>query len=205
MSDCESLFNTAAMQEICDLGLPTYAAAGENDKDGFQVFTPDFIVKDMIDAVGRSEIEKPERVILEPTSGDGAFTGRILELRLKKLLRDKTSYLANSLRALSTIYSIEMDYDLAVKQRSNMFTVFMHYARKSKIQIDEGYVELAKKILVSNVIWAMTNKDMELSIVREVAYRMPEAEAGELIAIKFPVWDIHDDLSFEVQEEDVDI
>jgi len=39
----------------------------------------------MISSIGRDKILNPETTILEPTSGDGAFTTRILKYRLEKL------------------------------------------------------------------------------------------------------------------------
>lgn len=115
---------------IVNIGKPSYASYGEFDNDNFQVFTPQFIVRDMIKAVGGKIIFDYHYTILEPTSGDGAFVGRILEGRLKKYIKGSKTYLADSVRSISTIYSIEMDKDLVEKQRNNVFSVFVKYAQK---------------------------------------------------------------------------
>ena len=190
--------------QVHELDEPTYAEHGEHDVNGYQVFTPEFIVEGMIEAVGAKEIEDITKTILEPTSGDGAFTGRILERRLKKLIRQKDSYPANSIRAISTIYSIEMDRELIERQRNNVFTVFMKYARKSGLADDEKYVSLAKLVIAHNFIWGMTNMmSPSAGVSFEVAYPMPEGAQGTGNAIRFPVWDIKDNLTYDMNEEDV--
>ena len=192
--------------QIHELDKLTYAEYGENDENGYQVFTPEFIVEGMIKAVGTKEVDDISKTILEPTSGDGAFTGRILERRLKKLIKNKDSYPANSIRAISTIYSIEMDKALMEKQRDNVFTVFMQYARKAKLDADEKYVNLAKLVIAHNFMWGMTNMENPIMpISHEVAYRMPEAENGEQYPLSFYVWTINDDFTYDMHEEDVDV
>lgn len=104
---------------------PDLDIGGSDDIDGFQIFTPDFIVKDMINIVGKDNINDFNKTILEPASGDGAFTVKILESRLKTITRDE-KYFKNSLIALSTIFSIEMDEYLVIKQRSNVFSLLMY-------------------------------------------------------------------------------
>lgn len=194
------------VEQIHELDKPTYAEYGENDENGFQVFTPEFIVDGMIDAVGAKKIDDISKTILEPTSGDGAFTGRILERRLKKLLKDKESYPANSIRAISTIYSVEMDKALMERQRDNIFTVFMQYARKAKLENNEKYVNLAKLVIAHNFIWGMTNMENEITMLSpDIAYRMPDALNNDLHVLKFPVWNIKDDLTYDMHEEDVDV
>lgn len=131
---------------------------GENDENGFQIFTPKFIVRDMIDAIGVDKIIDINKTILEPTSGDGAFTVRILDLRLKYIIEENLSgFLYLSSIALSTIYSIEMDAELLIKQRNNLFSLIKYYLSKYKIKYDEKYIELVTDIIKTNVIWGETN------------------------------------------------
>lgn len=194
------------VSQIHELDEPTYAEHGEHDVNGYQIFTPEFIVEGMIDAVGIKEIEDINKTILEPTSGDGAFTGRILEKRLKKLIRKKKSYPADSIRAISTIYSVEMDRELIERQRNNIFTVFMRYAHKAGLENDENYVGLAKLVIAHNFMWGRTNSDNEINpFLPEVAFRMPEGEKEDVKRLRFAVWDIRDDLTYDMHEEDVDL
>jgi type I restriction-modification system DNA methylase subunit len=50
-------------------------------RDHGGVFTPDFIVKDMLDLV-KNETERIESRFLEPACGDGNFLAPILERKL---------------------------------------------------------------------------------------------------------------------------
>ena len=51
-------------------------------KDHGEVFTPDFIVNDMLDLV-KNETERIESRFLEPACGDGNFLAPILERKLE--------------------------------------------------------------------------------------------------------------------------
>ena len=81
-------FEQGMLDQIIDYGkYPNLADIGSNDQEGYQIFTPDFIVKDMIKLIGNDNVANINATVLEPTSGDGAFTVRILELRLKKIFK----------------------------------------------------------------------------------------------------------------------
>lgn len=121
---------------------PDFSTGGSNDPDGFQIFTPEFIVNDMLNLIGNDNITDITKTVLEPASGDGAFTVRILEARLKKLIYDN-EYLQKSLIALSTIFSIEMDYDLVKKQRNNVYSMLLNRAEISKQEITDDYKIIA--------------------------------------------------------------
>src|SRR5690554_1159133 len=132
-------FKDEDLETIIDLEQhPVLEISGEEDEDGFQIFTPEFIVNDMIKMVGMENIKDISKTILEPTSGDGAFTVRILEMRLNSLLGDN-EYLRKSLISLSTIFSIEMDNKLMAKQRNNIYTLLLIYAKKANLAISNDY------------------------------------------------------------------
>ena len=152
----------AIKKKIKELNQVSYLSHGSNDENGFQIFTPDFIVDGMMKAIGYSKIEDFSKTILEPASGDGAFTCRILERRLNKAWKEKESFVPQSLRALSTIYSVEMDKSLIEIQRSNIFTIFMSYLRKGDF-LNEKYVDLIKEIIARNFMWAMFNSDSPIT------------------------------------------
>ncbi len=195
----------AIKKKIKELDKVSFLSHGENDDNGFQIFTPDFIVDGMMKAIGYSKIEDFSKTILEPTSGDGAFTCRILERRLNKAWKDKETFVPQSLRALSTIYSIEMDKSLIEIQRNNIFTIFMSFVKKGHLE-DEKYIDLIKEIIARNFIWGMFNSDNEITqLSPDVVYRMPEATKQNLIPLQFPVWTINDDLSHSLRYEDVDV
>ncbi len=181
------------------------ASMGHNDTEGYQIFTPEFIVKDMCAAIG-DDIFDFSKNVLEPTSGDGAFTVYILLRRLEKALKGGNFEL-DSLRALSTIYSIEMDKELIKKQRNNILTAVSLFIKDHKIEVSEGYFEVFKCIIVKNFIWAMFNSDGPIDaglFGTEVAYEMPKAEKNVFNPLDMPVWDISDN-AIIVHEEGVEI
>lgn len=194
-----------AIKELDEIKL---ASMGSNDTEGYQIFTPEFIVRDMVKSIGEDAVFDIEKTVLEPTSGDGAFTVYILYKRLSKIFNeDKENFLVKSLKALSTIYSIEMDKELIVKQRNNIFTCAKQFILNNKIDVEDSYFELVKCIIVTNFMWAMFNADNlinEFSLFSpEIAYKMPEAEKGNLKPLDMPVWSIND--SIDVHYEGVDL
>ncbi|MCQ2753054.1 MAG: hypothetical protein MJ206_02225 [Bacilli bacterium] len=183
------------------------ANSGLEDDDGFQIFTPRFIVKDMVESVGKRDILDFNKTVLEPTSGDGAFTVYILLERLKSVYKkDKGNFEINSLKSLSTIYSIEMDKTLIVKQRNNIFTALHSFINDNKINVSNEYFDLAKCIISTNFIWGMFNSDHPISmLLTEVVYKMPEAEKGKLKTLQFPVWDINNkSIDFHMEDAEID-
>lgn len=192
-------------KKIKKLEKVSYLSHGDNDGNGVQIFTPDFIVEGMMKAIGYAKIEDFSKTILEPTSGDGAFTCRILEKRLDKAWKEKDTFAPQSLRALSTIYSIEMDKSLIEIQRNNIFTILMSYPREGHWE-DEPYLNLAKEIIARNFIWGMFNSDNPITqLAPDVVYKMPEAAKSNYIPLPFPVWKINDDLTYSLIYEDVDL
>ncbi len=194
-------FEHENLDQIIDYGKhPVLADIGSNDQEGYQIFTPEFIVKDMIKLIGEENVANINSTVLEPTSGDGAFTVRILELRLKKILKDK-NYLQKSLTALSTIFSIEMDEVLIKKQRNNIFSLLMLYANSRNIDITPEYVDLAKKIILTNFIWGETNIDRPLVFKGQpMGWYMPtisrnKSAKSDKNRIQFARWSINSDIA----------
>ena len=181
------------------------ASMGHNDTEGYQIFTPEFIVKDMCAAIGDDILDFSKNV-LEPTSGDGAFTVYILLRRLEKAAKGGNFEL-DSLRALSTIYSIEMDKELIEKQRNNILTAITLFIKDKKIEVSEGYFDVFKCIIAKNFIWAMFNSDNPIDaglFGTEVAYQMPKAEKNVFKSLDMSIWDINAS-NITVHEEGVEI
>ncbi|MGM9880764.1 MAG: hypothetical protein ACI318_05825 [Bacilli bacterium] len=184
------------------------SSMGHNDVEGYQVFTPEFIVRDMCSSVGDDLLDFSKNV-LEPTSGDGAFTVYIFKKRLETI---KDNFEIESLKALSTIYSIEMDKELIEKQRNNIFTLAKLFVEENGIQVDESYYEMLKCLITTNFIWAMFNSEPEecslsrLYGVHDVAYEMPNAEKKKAKDewLQMPVWKIEEN-NIEFMYEEVTI
>lgn len=192
----------------------TLSSGGDNDVEGHQIFTPDFIVKSMMKLVGTSNINDINSTILESTSGDGAFTVRILEQRIKSLKKDE-NFLLNALRALSTIYSIELDQQLLLRQRSNLYSTFINLTKLKQIKENEKIINLLKEIIFHNVIWGETNIQEEFTTMDIIGWFMPipkikvskRKEINNYIKaqpIKFARWTINSDFSYSYSFEDAE-
>lgn len=195
------------MQDIIDYGkYPKLQRTGENKGDKVEIFTPYFVVKDMVGMIGNSYVCDINKTILEPASGDGAFTVYILDLRLKSLITDKDNYLQKSLMALSTIFSIEMNEKLIEKQRNNIYSLLCFVARETNIRLTPKYHKLAKEIITTNFIWGETNIKNKIQpnlLGVEIGWYMPKAETPK--AIKFARYKINKDLSYSVTMEQGEI
>jgi len=168
------LYASANMDSIKYVeGYPDFSKSGLNDQDGFQIFTPEFIVKDMLKLIGNDNIIDIYKTVLEPASGDGAFTVRIMESRLHHIKHDE-KYIQKSLVALSTIFSIEMDEELMIKQRNNIYSLLLVSAKNAKHELTDDYLSIAKKIILTNFIWGETNIDKPLKYKGEaIGWYMP--------------------------------
>lgn len=186
------------MGDLNRLEKVIYMDHGVSDEEGYQIFTPEFIVKDMVNGIGKKEVLDFDKTILEPASGDGAFTCRILLMRLKTI---KENHARESLRALSTIYSVEMDEGLIKKQRDNIYTIMLGFADKHGIK-DPKWLACLEDIILSNFIWGKTNIESDYPLV----HQMPCTGLGGLLdpAATFYSWKIHDDLSYEKKAEEVE-
>ena len=199
-----------SFEQIKRLDSLVLDSKGHNDNDGYQVFTPRFIVENMCSSIGE-EIFDFSKNVLEPTSGDGAFTVYILKKRLEKAFTSGNFEL-NSLRALSTLYSIEMDEELITKQRNNVFTLFCNFIDERKIILPSEYYDFLKCMILSNFIWAMFNTDKNTQSMAsfngeiDLAFTMPNAEKNKENDnyIRFPVWNIADD-SITMSEEGAEL
>lgn len=68
-----------------------------------EVFTPNGMVKKLVERVGEGDVKNPKNRIIDPTCGDGQFLAYILYCRLKAKVP--------LLTALETLYGIEKEHD----------------------------------------------------------------------------------------------
>lgn len=130
--------------------------------DHGEVFTPDWMVEQMLDLV-KGESERIDARFLEPACGSGNFLIPILqrkltavELKFAKSDFEKQHY---ALLALMCCYGIEILADNIAECRSNMLDVFAAYLNID--ETDELY-QAAFFVLSLNLVHgdAMTMKDM---------------------------------------------
>lgn len=140
--------------------------------DHGEVFTPRWLVDDMLDLV-KDETERIDSRFLEPACGSGNFLVPVLERKLKVVeARYGTSDFERrhyALFGLMCIYGIELLPDNTAECRDNLVQAF---ARILALDADDGLLAAARSVL-------------EVNVVQGDALAMTDA-AGS--AIVFPEW-----------------
>ena len=120
--------------------------------DHGEVFTPTWLVNDMLDLV-KDETERIDSRFLEPACGSGNFLVPVLE---RKLAAVRSKYGKNdferrhyALFGLMCVYGIELLEDNAAECRENLLEVFMKYLRISDAD-DQALA--AKRVLEANIV-----------------------------------------------------
>jgi hypothetical protein len=171
-----------------------------------QIFTRRVDIDKMIDSIGLDYIKNPKTTILEPTSGDGAFTTRILELRLEDL-KDATleEFLLNSLNAVSTIYSIEYELPSLEVQRNNMYTLMIKFLgnyiitdedRELFAKKEDKWKKLVKEIIFYNIIWGATATELDSDYLIKTSPFLGKYRSNDM-PIVIRKWDIKKDLKYK--------
>lgn len=120
-----------------------------------EVFTPTNIVKDMCDMLGK---ECPEtwtdinKTFLEPACGNGNFLAEIYERKLKLC-----SSSADALRALHSIYGIDIQADNVEESRQRLFDMFIKAFPNAALRD----IVAAEMVLQNNIICGDSLKIMK--------------------------------------------
>lgn len=125
-----------------------------------EVFTPQSIVKKMLDVPGiREACESLTTTFLEPAAGEGAFLIAILRRKLKMVANiysdDLVKYENYSLLALTTLYGIELLEDNAQTCVINMFQVYYEFYQEQAVKYEgkmKHKVLDSAKVIISNNI-----------------------------------------------------
>ena len=120
--------------------------------DHGEVFTPSWMVEDMLDLV-KTESERIDSRFLEPACGSGNFLRSVLK---RKLITVQTRYgksdferRHHALFALMCIYGIELLKDNVEECRENLLTIFADYLR---ISTDDNWHRAAQTVLKVNIL-----------------------------------------------------
>lgn len=125
-------------------------------RDHGEVFTPDFIVSDMLDLV-KQETERIDSRFLEPACGTGNFLVEILKRKLEivknKYKKSQFDYERYAVIAVSSIYGIDILQDNVEECRQNLFDIFeTEYTQLFKKKCNESCRQSVKYILDKNII-----------------------------------------------------
>ncbi|MDR0846792.1 MAG: hypothetical protein LBN08_04705 [Lactobacillales bacterium] len=123
--------------------------------DHGEVFTPEFIVQDMLKLVEQETLRIDSR-FLEPACGDGNFLDAILSKKLEvcesRNKNDLEGYERDSFLAMTSIYGIDLLEDNVAECRNRLYeTWFSRYKKKSRGEWDENVVEAVKHVLRLNI------------------------------------------------------
>ncbi|AKK09519.1 N-6 DNA methylase [Corynebacterium testudinoris] len=120
--------------------------------DHGEVFTPTWMVEDMLDLV-QEETERIDSRVLEPACGSGNFLVPVLTRKLLTVANkhgkndfEKRHY---ALFALMCIYGIELLPDNAQECRDNLMTLFNTFLG---IDTDDEWARAARAILAVNIV-----------------------------------------------------
>lgn len=120
--------------------------------DHGEVFTPRWLVDDMLDLVG-PESERVDARFLEPACGSGNFLVRVLERKLATVQRvygrSDFERRHHALHALMCIYGIELLSDNADECRANLLATFTGFVGAD----DEAARRAARAVLAANIVW----------------------------------------------------
>jgi hypothetical protein len=140
--------------------------------DHGEVFTPEWLVSDMLDLV-KGESERIDSRFLEPACGDGNFLMQVLrrklatvEIKYAKSTFEKRHY---ALFGLMCIYGIELLEDNAEECRENLLEIFSQY-----LNVD-----------LSDPIYAAAKYVLEVNIVQGDALTLTAASGDPIV---FPEW-----------------
>lgn len=124
--------------------------------DHGEVFTPSFIVNDMLDLV-KNETERIDSRFLEPACGNGNFLIEILRRKLdvvkERYKKSQVEYERNAIIAISSCYGVDILEDNCEECRERLAKYFkQEYKSLYKKSIREQILNVAKYILSKNII-----------------------------------------------------
>lgn len=120
--------------------------------DHGEVFTPRWLVDDMLDLV-KQETERIDSRFLEPACGSGNFLVPVLERKLAAVQarygRSGFEKRHHALFGLMCIYGIELLADNAQECRQNLKGTFARYL---KVAVDDEWSRAADAVLAANIV-----------------------------------------------------
>lgn len=120
--------------------------------DHGEVFTPSWLVEDMLNLVG-DEAERIDSRVLEPACGSGNFLVAVLTRKLGTVLahygKSEFEKRQHALFALMCIYGIELLPDNAHECRASLADVFQSFLRVDSVSV---WARAADAVLAVNIV-----------------------------------------------------
>ena len=138
-------------------------------RDHAEVFTPDFIVEDMLNLV-KNETERIESRFLEPACGDGNFLIKVLERKMevvkKRYKKSQFDYERMMVLAAGSIYGVDLLNDNVEDARDRLYQYCEdEYTQIFKGRVNEDVLESIRYVFNQNILQgnalSLKNKDDE--------------------------------------------
>lgn len=122
-----------------------------------EVFTPQWLVNDMLDLV-KHETERIESRFLEPACGNGNFLAEVLRRKLtvvdSRYSKSQVEWERYAVIAVSSIYGVDILEDNAQECRERLFNIFdEHYTALFKDKCKDECRRSIKYLLSRNILW----------------------------------------------------
>lgn len=131
---------------------PPLVKSRQRVSDHGEVFTPRWLVDDMLDLV-INETERIDSRFLEPACGSGNFLVPVLERKLKvveaRYRKNEFERRHYALFGLMCVYGVELLPDNSAECRDNLASVF---ARMLKLDADDDLLAAVRAVLAVNIV-----------------------------------------------------
>lgn len=122
-----------------------------------EVFTPEWLVNDMLDLV-KHETERIDSRFLEPACGNGNFLAEVLRRKLavvdSRYSKSQIEWERYAVIAVSSIYGVDILEDNAQECRERLFNIFdEHYTELFKDKCKDECRRSIKFLLKRNILW----------------------------------------------------
>lgn len=130
----------------------TLVKSKDRVKDFGEVFTPEWLVQDMLNLVPR-ELERIDSRFLETACGSGNFLVAVLSKKLEvveaRYGKNEFERQHHAMLALMSVYGIEIQSDNAKECRSNLISLFSKFF---KIKESDALYLAAQSVLNNNIV-----------------------------------------------------
>ena len=131
---------------------PKLVKSKQRVADHGEVFTPAWMVEDMLDLV-KNETDRIDSRFLEPACGSGNFLVPVLQRKLAAVEarygKSDFEKRHHALLALMCVYGIELLADNAVECRANLLGVFASYL---SVEATDPWHRAAERVLAANIV-----------------------------------------------------
>ena len=147
----------------------------ERVKKFAEVYTPDYIVKDMCDLIPKDVWDNIASTFLEPACGNGNF---LVEILARKYERCKD--VRDGLVALSSVVGIDIQEDNCAETRERLLAQFLERFNPNNFCVVMAYKILQSNIICDDCLNPKTAKLKSIGIVAGEKYLKYIVEKGNL-------------------------